>query len=620
MNENERTAAAASDASPLPRPPRAELAARRRRITSDLLAGLTILGGLAYVPGVWAGVLVGQWWVVVMDTVVYAAIVITFLRRGLSDRTRALSVVGVAWVLGASLSLVFGPNGGGALWLCAVPVLTALLAGRRATIVSLVLVVLALGVVTVLRALDLLAWDVSPGGTLLWLIISGNVVLIAGALALAVTALIGGLTEAAERTQRYGAALAREQEALLVANEQLERALADRARAEARLRQTEKLTAIGTLARGIAHDMNNLLVPILGGAELLRAREPDGSERAELLDRSLDAARTARDLVERILAFASPSGENRVPLDAAVAFKGAARLLHAALPPEVGLSFEAGADAGIVLLSQAEAHQIVQNLVTNAADAMPQGGQITLVVDSVRAGDQPADVAAPESNRFVRLTVADHGIGMDEETMRRMFEPFFTRRPPSSAGSGHGIGLTTVYGIVSAAGGYIVPWSRPGAGTRMEVYLPHVDRPVPIERPESSAPPRAEGERVLLVDDDEAVRALVAHGLRSAGFEVQPAEGGEEALRRLGRGESFDVVVTDRLMPGIDGLELAQALRERYPALPVVIMSGIVDDELRARAAELDVHELVAKPLGIRDLPASIATAMGRRAAPNGTS
>jgi signal transduction histidine kinase/CheY-like chemotaxis protein len=594
-----------------PPKPTAELRVRRERITHALLGGLAVLGAVAYVPSVWAGVTVGVWSVVVLDTVVYAAIVYVFLRPDLGLRVRAAVVVAIAAVLGVALSIMFGPNGAGALWLAAVPVLTALLFDRRATLWSLGFLVVTLAVVAGLRWADLVAWDVTPGGTLLWLIIAGNAIAIAGALALGVSTLIGGLTEAAARTERYGAALAREQTELLEVNDRLERLIHERGRVEARLRETEKLTAIGTLAGGIAHDMNNLLVPIVAGTELLRAGETDEERRAELLDRMLVAVRAARDLVQRILAFSEPAGEARTALDAPTAFRDAARLLEATLPAGIDLAFRSDPDAGAVVLSPGEVHQIVLNLGRNAAQAMPDGGKVAVAVDSLPAVNRPPDVPKPGSGRFVRLMVADGGIGMDEATLSRVFEPFFTTRRESSAeGGGHGIGLATVYGIVTRAGGFIVPHSQPGAGTVMEVFLPQAPAGVTAAEPAEEPTPSGLGRRVLVVDDDETVRLMAIRILESAGYRPVGAESVAAALEQLEGEHRFEAVLTDHAMPGQDGLQLAATLRTMDPRLPVVLMSGRIDSGLRRRARDLAINGLVSKPFGVDDLTVKIAAAL----------
>jgi signal transduction histidine kinase/CheY-like chemotaxis protein len=609
-----------------PGPPSArnELLARRRRITHALLVTFVVLGGVAYLPSMWAAIQVEAWWIAIMDTAVYGVVVYAFLHRGLDHRIRAGIVVGAAALLGVTLSAALGPNGAGALWLCAVPVLTALLFGRRETVWSLVLVAAVLAVVAALRAADLVAWEMTPGGVLLWLVIAGNTALIAGGLGVAVATLIGGLTEAAERTERYGAALAREQEALLEANDRLQRASQERARAEARLRQSEKLTAIGTLASGIAHDMNNLLVPILGGAELLRSEERDEtSERARILDETINAARAAGDLVGRILSFSRPRGEGRTTIDAGSAFRDSARLLQAAIPPDVELTFRADPEAGAVVLSAAEVHQIMLNLGGNAAQAMPEGGRLVIAVDPVPYTGPAATAELPAVEEsapygFVRLSITDTGVGMDEETMNRMFEPFFTRsRGRGRQAEGHGIGLATVYGIVTSAGGFIIPHSQPGAGTTMEVFLPRAARsasPTVAGRSAAatSAAPvaRGRGERILVVDDDPDVLLLAGRILERAGYRPEAAGGADAALRMVHGDRTFDLVITDLDMPGTDGLELTRALHAHDPDLPVLLMSGLVDAELRRRAEHASFHTVLSKPFGMDDLVSAVAAGL----------
>lgn len=575
------------------------IAGRRARILDALYRALLVLGLVAYVPSVWIGIRWGAWWIVGLDTFCYAAVVVGHFGRGLGYRVRARMVIGLSLVLGVAVSVWLGPMAAGALWLAVVPVLASILMDRRETLVTLAAVTLAAGAAYALAAAGTVSWPTTESYTSMWLIQAGNLVMLGGVLGLAVNSLMDGLEESVAHAERLA-------EELVAERRELRAQVEERERVQDQLIQSEKLSAVGTLASGIAHDMNNLLVPVLTAAEALGDSQLTEPQRRELLDEVLRGGRAGKSLVRRILSFARPSSGERGPVDAAWAATEAVELLRSSLPSTVELRFGVAPEAGSILITSAELTQIVLNLGTNAATAMPDGGVLDIDVRTVPAARVPqVEVVAPETGRFVRIRARDSGIGMDKETLRRVFEPFFTTRP----GRGNGIGMSTVYGIVKQAGGFISVESTPGDGTEFKVFVPEVSAGAGM--PAGDDPPpairRGSGERVLVVDDQAGVRTVTLRVLERLGYQVVGAEGLAAARRAVAEHARFDLVLTDYDMPDGSGLEVARKVREWEADIAIILMSGLVDDELVSRAHAAGIDRVLPKPFERRELGDAVA-------------
>ena len=346
----------------------------------------------------------------------------------------------------------------------------------------------------------------------------------------------------------------------------------ERRRAEAALRQAQKLEAVGQLTGGIAHDFNNLLAVIVGNLELARRRAADDERLRTLLENTMQAAHRGAALTQRMLAFARRQDLKPQPVDVPELMLGMADLLRRSIGPTINVEtrFPLGLPKAMVDANQLELALL--NLVVNARDAMPSGGSI--VISASEAAVEAAEESG-ENARFLSLTVADSGIGMDEATLARATEPFFTTK---GIGKGTGLGLAMVHGLAAQSGGRLTLTSRVGQGTSASIYLPIADGVREAEAPAAlSVPPprREEGvQRVLVVDDDPLVLSATAAMVEDLGYQVNEAGSGTEALALLSGGARFDVVLTDQAMPGMTGLQLAAAIHEQYPSLPIILGTG----------------------------------------------
>jgi two-component system cell cycle sensor histidine kinase/response regulator CckA len=343
-------------------------------------------------------------------------------------------------------------------------------------------------------------------------------------------------------------------------------------RAEEQLRHSQKMEAVGRLAGGIAHDFNNLLMAIGGNAQLLLRRAgPDDPSRPGL-EEVKKATDRAADLTKQLLAFSRRQVLAPRVVDMAGAVTEMQRMLERLLGPGTELALRLAPGTPRVRADASQVEQVVMNLVVNARDAMPGGGVIRVETGvAVLTDDDVRRHPFLRPGRYAALVVSDDGCGMDEHTLERIFEPFFTTK---EVGSGTGLGLSTVYGIVKQSGGFVVAESVPGAGSVFRVYLPPIDEPAPAPRPAGGPTPRG-WETVLLVEDEDAVRGVVRETLRLSGYEVLEARGGAEAVEVAeGWKTPIHLVLTDVMMPGPGGPETARRVLALHPEARVLYLSG----------------------------------------------
>jgi len=338
---------------------------------------------------------------------------------------------------------------------------------------------------------------------------------------------------------------------------------------EQQLQQQNRMEAVGRLAGGVAHDFNNLLTAILGFTDIARAQVSREQSPVASLDQVQKASERAADLTKQLLTFSRREIADRNPIDLNAEIETTLHLLPPILGDRIEVRFEKGEDLSEISGDPTQISQVVLNLAANARDAMPTGGVIHICT-------RAATVAAPgwrglAPGNYIVLEFSDDGEGIPQDLLPRIFEPFFTTK---AIGRGTGLGLATVYGIVQQSGGTIQVRSTPGRGTAFSVYFPALPRTVKVPRAQpglSSGTPG--GRRVLLVEDDSAVRSFLGNALERAGYQITPAENGAHALTVFTAG-AFDLVVTDLVMPHMGGIEMVQRLRETSPEVPVVFMSG----------------------------------------------
>ncbi|HLQ59911.1 MAG TPA: response regulator [Gemmatimonadales bacterium] len=359
------------------------------------------------------------------------------------------------------------------------------------------------------------------------------------------------------------------------------RDVTDRRILEEQVVLSQKMEAIGRLAGGVAHDFNNILTAIGGYTDLLLADLAPDDQRRRDVEEIYRAAERAAALTQQLLAFSRRQVLQPKVINLNALVPEVEKMLRRLIGEDILFATVLPPRLGNVRADPGQLEQVIVNLAVNARDAMPDGGRLTIETRNVELDESyAADHPSVRPGRYVMLAVTDTGVGMDEETKARIFEPFFTTKV---RGKGTGLGLATVYGIVQQTGGHIWPYSERGQGTTMRVYLPRVDEPAdPIERPGDVAPETLRGsETILLVEDEAPVRAVTRQLLQRNGYTVLEAPDGPTALA-LVDGEKgsqhVDLLLTDVIMPGMSGRELAKQLKARRPEVRALFMSGYTDD------------------------------------------
>jgi len=380
------------------------------------------------------------------------------------------------------------------------------------------------------------------------------------------------------------------------------------AAAEQRLRQAGRLEAMGRLAGGVAHDFNNLLTVIKGHSELLLDRMKVADAFHGSMQQIMKTADRAASLTRQLLAFSRMQVLQPRVLDLNTLVADMSKLLRRLVREDIEFSFRLGDSLGRVKADPGQIEQVLLNLTVNASDAMPQGGKLTIETRKLKVDGAYALARPPlQLGHYVQLVVTDTGHGMDAATMSRIFEPFFTTK---ESGKGTGLGLATVYGVVRQSGGFIWVESSPGNGARFEIYLPRVsEKEEAVSRERASGRSRGGSETVLVVEDEDEVRALASDFLSSAGYSVLTAKDGVEALEISERfAGAIQLLLTDVVMPKMRGTELAQEMKARFPRLRVVYMSGYLEQD-PCCAAILEKAIVLQKPFSRDSLVREIGDA-----------
>jgi two-component system, cell cycle sensor histidine kinase and response regulator CckA len=380
-----------------------------------------------------------------------------------------------------------------------------------------------------------------------------------------------------------------------------ELAEAERTRLTEALRQVQKIDSLGRLAGGIAHDFNNLLMVIEGHADLvLQDLPPEDPLRGSVEDIRRAASR-ATDLTRQLLAFSRGQLLNPRVLDLNASLRDSTRMLRRLLGEHIDLTTSLDDKAGPIKADPGQLDQVIVNLAVNARDAMPQGGRVSITtrnvtIDEIEASGQPTF----RSGSYVLLTFSDTGHGISEDILPQIFEPFFTTK---GQGKGTGLGLAMVYGILKQSGGWISVSSEVGRGTTFEIYLPRVEAPLSNAVPAPAIEIKRGSETVLVVEDEEPVRRLACHALRTFGYDVLDAANGDEAVLLCEqRRRPIPLLVTDVIMPGMSGPQLVERLSERYPEMRVVYISGYTDVPVLHPPRSGEPAAFLQKPFTAADL------------------
>jgi PAS domain S-box-containing protein len=377
---------------------------------------------------------------------------------------------------------------------------------------------------------------------------------------------------------------------------------------ETKFAQSQKMQAVGQLAGGVAHDFNNLLTVIIGNSEFLLMRHQAGDPSFKEINEIHQNALRAATLVGQLLAFSRKQTMQPKVLALGEVVGELAQMLRRLLREGIDLKLENQPDLWPVHADEAQLSNAIINLVVNARDAMPGGGTVSILTANETVTNAAAlGTAIMPAGDYVRIEVADTGVGISKEHMSKIFDPFFTTKP---VGQGTGLGLATVYGIVKQTGGFITVDSEVGRGTRFKIYLPRhrVEAGAVVAEPAPAAPRDVTGQdTILLVEDEEAVRSFAARALRMRGYQVLEAGGGEEALEIVRAGaQEIHLLITDVVMPNMDGPTLVRHVKGLKPELAVIFMSGYAEEAFRRNDEKAEDIHFLPKPFGLKQLAAKV--------------
>jgi signal transduction histidine kinase len=378
------------------------------------------------------------------------------------------------------------------------------------------------------------------------------------------------------------------------ANEQLKAEMAQRKEAEAHLLRAQRLESIGTLASGIAHDLNNMLSPIIMSSDLLRINLPEGSQ--ELVTMIESCAARAAGVVKQVLTFARGVEGERLPLQPKDLLREMETIIAETFPRLIAVERHIPSDLPLIEGDATQLHQVLLNLCVNARDAMPAGGTLRIEADEFSVDEHYATMTpGARVGRYVRLRVSDTGSGIPKHLIEKIFDPFFTTKP---LGKGTGLGLSTVIGIVKSHEGFLDVRSEPGKGTTFEIYLPTaLDGASNIVLGEETPHPSGHGELILVVDDESTVRNVTQSVLAQNGYRTLVASNGAEALTIFARETGhIDAVLTDVMMPLVDGVALCRALKKMDPAIRIVASTGSGEESRLQELRSLNIGGVLGKP------------------------
>lgn len=387
--------------------------------------------------------------------------------------------------------------------------------------------------------------------------------------------------------------------------EERKRAVNHQTKLEQQIHQMQKLEALGTLAGGIAHDLNNILMPIVVNTELALLNTEKGSLASQYLTQACEAADRGKELVNQIITFSQKQEIERKCVKISRVIEESIKFLRSTLPKTIDIRANIENDSSMALVNTTQIHQVLINLCTNAADAMREKGGVLEVGLAEIEVDAKATVLLADLNPgpYLKITVRDSGRGMDKKIMERIFDPFFTTKQP---GEGTGMGLAVVHGIIKSHGGAISVKSELGKGSTFDVFLPRYKGEFRQETVASTPIPRGT-ERILLVDDDKSLLQSVQHMLKRLGYKVISKKSSKLALNIFRtQPDKFDLVITDMTMPSMTGVELAKELLSIRPDIPIILSTGFSDMITKEGAEAAGIRELIMKPINTRNMAETI--------------
>ena len=573
----------------------------RNALLDSVLRFAFWLGLVIYVPSAWAAIRFGELGVLIADTLAVVLLGIISRSGYLPRGVRSLIFCAVMYGLGCLLMMRVGSVS--QIYLFAASIFATIFVGRAVGLWGVLLncaTMLMIGYWG-FASPEMLRKGVASFES--WAVMTLSFVFINTVVVLAVAAVISVLQRALLRSKSAQHKLKLESQRLIVANEEL------RSRDEM-LENSRKMDAVGQLAGGIAHDFNNMLSVILGHSEIVQSQLPQDSQLQENVDEVLKAAERSAALTRQLLAFARKQTASPVSLDLNRSIQGMLSMLRRLIGENIELVFHPSAQSSWIRIDPNQVDQVLANLVVNARDAIAGVGTVTVAIEGSTLDEETAGRLGLKPGDHVVLRVLDDGMGMDDETRTRLYEPFFTTK---GVGQGTGLGLSTVYGIVQQNEGGIQVTSQPGQGTTFEIFFPRSEAPETVETAyDEPEVPRGRGELILLVEDERAVLELGAQMLSQLGYRVHKASTAAEALKFAGRPERIDLLISDVIMPQMNGLEVVRRASELQPGIASLYVSGYSANVISERGILPSGTDFLAKPFSKQELAAHVRRILER--------
>jgi len=584
-----------------PTPAVEALAQWRERIFFAIFLSCLFFAFIPYVQSALNSFNHQNWTLLFIHSISYLSIVVIVLFRRIPFSIRAPIALFTFYGVGLTALLMIGPVSSGRVWLFSFSIIATLLLGLRAGLASIIINALTLFAVGYFLSNGTLNWTAENSIHLkLWTVIAVTFIFLNSVVTISLAVLVRALEKDLVRSQYFSAKLQKANKALKESHEKRELL-------EDKLIQAQKMESVGRLAGGVAHDYNNISSIIIGYSELaLEKVEPSNPLHDDLIE-IFNAAKRSTDITRQLLAFARQQTIAPKVLDLNNTTESMLKMLRRLIGEDIDLAWLPGSEVWPVKMDPTQIDQILANLCVNARDAIADVGKVTIETENISFDENYcADHAGFIPGEYVLLAVSDDGIGMAPETLDKVFEPFFTTK---GQGKGTGLGLATVYGIVKQNEGFINVYSEPDKGTSIKIYMPrHTGQGAESFAEENIEIPLSQGsEVVLLVEDDASILKLVERVLENLGYMVLPTNSPEEAIKLVEEHiGNIHLLITDVVMPEMNGRELSEKLQVLYPQLKILFMSGYTANVIAHRGVLDEGISFISKPFSSKEIALKI--------------
>lgn len=583
------------------RPAKHSLQYWREEIFLGVSITFLLFGLFVYIFSIIACIKGNLIFVAIFDTTVYISMLIIILNSKIPFQIKVSSVLTVLYLLGVILLISLGEEGVGYLWLFALPVLAGILRGLKAAIISVALNIFTLMFIGLIF-IHFELFPASPLQTynlLAWTSVSINFIFLNAIVAIPLGVILGGLDTALQKQSKLTEDLNQEREALQRSNVKLKNEIDQKKQLRKELYQAQKLESIGTLAGGVAHDFNNILTVIIGFSQIMLNQTDQTDPNYKNLENIYESAKRASKLTKQLLLFSRKQNMQSKPIDLNQTLSRLNKMLNRLIGEDIQMHHNLAENLNMINADEGQIEQVITNLAVNARDAMPEGGDLTISTKNVTIDQKEATTTShKKTGRFVKLTIKDTGEGMDKNTQEQIFDPFFTTK---AHGEGTGMGLSVVHGIIKKHKGHIEVSSKPGEGTSFDIYLPALLKNKAHKQNNSKEETfdqySGQGQTVLLVEDETQVLKYLQSILNNYGYKYLSAQSGEEALEIfMNNKESIDLMISDVIMTGIDGVELADIIKNQKNKLPILLSSGYTDKKVSPSKITKKGYKFIQKP------------------------